>query len=321
MKVVYMGTPEFAVPALEALIESKEQEVVLVVTQPDRVKGRGKKLLPPPVKEVALREGIEALQPEVVKGNLEFLNRLTAINPDVIVVAAYGRILPKEILELPKYGCINIHASLLPKYRGAAPMQHAILSGEKEAGVTIMKMAEGLDTGDMLLKGSVEIDGMYYPELSEKLSKLGGELILKALDELEKGTLMGEAQDDNLSTYAGMIKKEDGKIDFASLTGEEIERMIRAYEPWPGAYTHLPDGTILKFKAGHLQWGTVPPENLQPGTVLDVKNDGIYIKAKDSIFVLTELQPQGKNRMDVGSYLRGNKIEIGSVLVSVLEEN
>lgn len=315
MNIVYMGTPEFAVPALETLINSPKHNVSLVITQPDRVKGRGKKVLPTPVKEVGLRAGIRVIQPEKVRENPELMEELSSVNPDVIVVAAYGRILPISILELPRYGCLNIHASLLPRHRGAAPMQHAILEGDQMAGVTIMKMAEGLDTGDMLLKDMVPIDGMYYPELSDKLSQMGGELLLKALDGLEEGSLHGEPQDESLSTYAGMINKEDGKIDFANLTADQIERMIRAYEPWPGAYASFPDGAVIKFKAGKaLDKDEVQGDHSPYGTILNINEDGIFIKAKESTFLLTELQPPGKNRMDTASYLRGHKLETGSVL-------
>lgn len=330
MKIIYMGTPEFAVPALGSLIDSRH-EIVLVVTQPDRAKGRGKKMLPPPVKERAEEAGLRVVQPDKIKGNEEFLDCVRELEPDAIVVAAYGKILPKELLEIPKYGCINIHASLLPRWRGAAPIQHAILAGDEEAGVTIMQMAEGLDTGDMLLKGSVPMETehglMYYPTLSDRLSKLGGELIIEALELIEEGRIVPEKQDDSLSTYAGLIKKEDGHIDFSEKTPEEVDRMIRAYEPWPGAYAYL-NGEQLKLKAGTCisladyaeltkdegDNSSVNPADIIPGTVVKADNSGIYIKAKDGFFCLRELQIPGKNWMDTASYLRGHKLEIGTIL-------
>ena len=329
MRIVYMGTPEFAVPALEALIDLKKEstsnyDLVGVVTQPDRIKGRGKKLLPPPVKEMVLSYNeaypdnqIPILQPDRIKENQDFFDRLNELNPDIIVVAAYGRILPKSILELPKYGCIDIHASLLPRWRGAAPMQHAILSGDEVTGVTIMQMAEGLDTGDMISKKETsltyEVEGkeykMYYPTLSDRLSKMGAELLIETLDDISKGGIVLEKQDEGLATYATMIKKEDGRVRFDIMIADEIERMIRAYEPWPGAFCYLGE-EMVKLKAGEVLYSD---DNKEPGTVLMADDSGIYIKAKDSIFKLTELQLPGKNWMDAGSYLRGHKLEIGSV--------
>ena len=324
MKIVYMGTPEFAVPPLMELNQSSH-EILCVVTQPDRIKGRGKKLLPSPVKEKALEYGIKVLQPDKVKGNEEFINELRELNPEVIVVAAYGRILPKEILELPQYGCINIHASLLPRWRGAAPMQHAILSGDEKSGVTIMQMAEGLDTGDMLAWDEVSLMGeagpLYYPTLSDKLSQMGGPLLIKVLEQIGRGEANPIPQDDSKSTYAGMIKKEDGKIVFAEKTSFEIERMIRAYEPWPGAYCYM-NGELLKFKGGKAIGDEeyVMPEpkedldKITPGRVLQADNTGIFIKCKEGVFQLTELQIPGKNWMDSASYLRGHNLELGTVL-------
>lgn len=313
MKIIYMGTPEFALPALQALIDSPH-EVQLVVTQPDRIKGRGKKMLPPPVKELALENGIPVLQPERIKGNDEFINTIKEINPDAIVVAAYGRILPKEVLDLPKYGCLNIHASLLPRWRGAAPIQRAILEGDEVSGVTIMQMAEGLDTGDMLLKDEMPIDGLYHPTLSHHLSNMGGKLILEALEKIERGEIVPEQQDDSQSTYAGMIDKAQGHIDFLSQTADVIERMIRAFEPWPGAYCYYGEEQI-KFKAGECKpIETEKEKNASPGEVLKADDLGIYVRAKDSIFVLKELQIPGKNWMDSGSYLRGHKLDVGTIL-------
>ena len=307
MKIVYMGTPDFAVPPLEKLIESHHQ-VALVVTQPDRIKGRGKKLLPPPVKVLAEEKGIPVIQPEKIKDNADFEGTLREISPDAIVVAAYGKILPKNILDLPKFGAINIHGSLLPRWRGASPIQHAILTGDALSGVTIMQMGEGLDTGDMLKKGEIPIDGMYASELFDKVSLLGGELIVDTLDEVEKGLITPEVQDEELATYAGMIGKDDGRIDFSNNTAAEIERMIRAYEPWPGAYSTF-KGEIIKFKKGRIE--TSPSNDSNLGKIIAIDKEGIHIQTKDGVFVLEELQIPGKSKMDSASYLRGHKMEVG----------
>ena len=263
MKTVFMGTPDIAAVILKALTESRHQ-VAYAVTQPDKAKNRGKKIQYTPVKEIALEKGIEVLQPERVRGNEGFIQTLRECRPDIMIVAAYGQILPKDVLELPKYGCINVHASLLPKLRGAAPIQKAIIDGEKETGVTIMQMAEGLDTGDMLLKESVEIGGMNYSQLHDRLAEMGSKLLLEALDLIEEGTARAEKQDDSLSTYAHMISKQDGKVSFEK-SPEEIERLIRGFDPWPGAFCDCGEIVMKLWKAQPLDEDT---RGIQPGTVI-----------------------------------------------------
>lgn len=308
MKVVYMGTPEFAVPPLCEI--ASEYEVGYAVTQQDKPKNRGKKLQPTPVKEKALELGIEVLQPEKVRGNEEFLEKLKEYGPDVIVVAAYGKILPTEILELPRYGCINIHASLLPRHRGAAPIQNCILTGDEKTGVTVMKMAEGLDTGNMLLKAETDTAGKTSGQLHDELSVMGSRLIMEVLEALDRGeTLHEEVQDDSLSCYAPMIFKKDGKIDFTA-SAEEIERKTRALDPWPGAYTEL-NGEVFKIweaEADSDDFG------LEPGTVISADASGIRIAAGKGTLRATVIQVPGKRRTAVSEYLKGNSIEKGTVL-------
>ena len=309
MKTVFMGTPDFAVPALEMLIES-EHEVCAVVTQPDRAKNRGKKIQMTPIKEVAVEHNIKVLQPEKVRGNEEFFSELEKINPEIIIVAAYGQIIPEDILNLPKFGCINIHASLLPRFRGASPIQHAILEGDKVTGVTIMQMAKGLDTGDMLLKDQVEIGKMNSQQLHDKLAELGGFLLEKALPMIEAGKLVPEKQDDSLSTYAGMISKDDGKISFENETAEEIDRKVRAFFPWPGAFCNLGD-KVMKIKEVELVDGN---SEKKPGTITKADKDGIDVAAKSGVIRIKVLQMPGKRAMKVDDFLRGNSLEIGEVL-------
>ena len=309
MKTVFMGTPDFAVPALEMLIES-EHEVCAVVTQPDRAKNRGKKIQMTPIKEVAVEHNIKVLQPEKVRGNEEFFSELEKINPEIIIVAAYGQIIPEDILNLPKFGCINIHASLLPRFRGASPIQHAILEGDKVTGVTIMQMAKGLDTGDMLLKDQIEIGKMNSQQLHDKLAELGGLLLEKALPMIEAGKLVPEKQDDSLSTYAGMISKDDGKISFENETAEEIDRKVRAFFPWPGAFCNLGD-KVMKIKEVELVDGN---SEKKPGTIIKADKDGIDVAAKSGVIRIKVLQMPGKRAMKVDDFLRGNSLEIGEVL-------
>jgi len=308
MKTVFMGTPDFSVPVLQAMVEAGHQ-VGYVVTQPDKAKDRGKKIQYTPVKEKALEHGIEVLQPERVRSNEEFFETMKAYAPDIIVVVAYGQILPKEILELPKYGCVNVHASLLPKLRGAAPIQYSIVSGEKETGVTIMQMGEGLDTGDMLIKDSVEIGTMNYSQLHDCLCDMGAKLLVKALELIEAGQITPEPQDDSLSSYAKMISKADGKLDFTK-SPEELERLIRGFDPWPGAFCQYGD-IVMKF------WKAQPLEEVsaaEAGTIIDVSDAGIKIACGGRALLVTEIQVPGKKRVNVKDYLRGNKIEKGTVL-------
>ena len=309
MKTVFMGTPDFAAVILEALAKSRH-EIAYAVTQPDKAKNRGKKIQYTPVKELALEKGIEVLQPEKVRGNEDFIGQMRKCAPDIMIVAAYGQILPKEILELPKYGCINVHASLLPKLRGAAPIQKAIIDGEKETGVTIMQMAEGLDTGDMLLKESVEIGDMNYSRLHDRLAQIGSGLMLRALDLIEEGKIQPEKQDDSLSTYAHMISKADGKIDF-SKSPEEIERLIRGFDPWPGAFCSYGDEAMKLWKARPLEEST---EEYAFGEILSADEMGIKIACGGRALLVTEIQVPGKKRVSVKEYLKGNKIEKGRIL-------
>lgn len=308
MKIVYMGTPDFAVPALQKLVEVG-QDVGYVVSQPDAAKDRGKKLKPTPVKEKAMELGIEVLQPDKIKGNEEFYNILKEYAPDLIVVAAYGKILPKEILEIPPKGCINIHGSILPRWRGAAPIQRSIIAGDELTGVTLMLMEEGLDTGDMLAVAKTEIGKKTAGDLHDELSILGGDLLVEKLTSIEDGSICPEKQDDELAVYAEMIFKKDGEIDFTK-SAVEIERRIRGFAPWPGSYTTYKGG-IFKIWEADVEETSV---NEEPGTISKVSEDGIYIATGKNYLVAKVIQVPGKKRMTVKDYLRGNNIEILSVL-------
>lgn len=308
MKIVYMGTPDFAVPALEKL-HSEGHEIGYVVTQPDAVRDRGKKVKMTPVKEKALELGLQVLQPEKIKNDEEFFQTLKSFGPDLIAVAAYGQILPKAILDLPRLGCVNIHGSLLPKYRGAAPIQRAILNGEKETGITIMYMEEGLDTGAMLAKRSTPIERKNGAQLHDELAQMGAELLAETLPKLEEGMLAAEPQDDALSCYAPMISKKDGEIDFHK-SPEEIERLIRAFDPWPGAFTSY-NGKLMKIWEAEVS----EEENGElPGTVTKVGKNGIEISAGGRTLTAKVIQFPGKKRVAAEDYLKGNTIEKGSVL-------
>ena len=308
MKIVFMGTPDFAVPSLKALVEAG-YDVAAVVTQPDKPKGRGKSLLPTPVKEEALLHEIPVYQPQRVKNNREFLDTLREIAPDVIVVAAFGQIIPRDVLELPKYGCINIHASLLPKYRGAAPIQQAVIDGEKESGVTIMQMGEGLDTGDMISKIVIPLEKEETGgSLFAKLAQAGAELLIKTLPSIEQGTAVWEKQPEESPTpYAAMINKKMGLMDFHK-SAVELERLVRGLNPWPSAYTFV-NGKTLKV------WKCRADEKCSgetPGTVILTYKEGIHVACKDGTLILTEVQLEGKKRMDAEAFLRGYHIEAGN---------
>lgn len=313
MNIVFMGTPEIAASILLSISEQNYKPVA-VITQPDKEKNRGKKVLPSPVKEAALSLGLPVMQPERVKGNTEFFDELKKLSPDLILVVAYGKILPKEILELPRLGCINVHASLLPKLRGASPIQHAILEGEKVTGVTLMQMDEGMDTGQMIAKAEMEIGQMNADELSHALAKLGGDILVEWLPKIEKGEICPEPQDDNLATYAGLIKKEDGNIDFKTMGAEEILRMTSAYEPWPGVrckYNGEPL-KICKASAVSIEDGikvTGEAGEPLPGRVIKTEESGIYVETVNGILVIEELQLPGKNRVKSGDFLRGHKMD------------
>ena len=308
MKVVFMGTPDFAVPVLDEIIKAGH-EVGYVITQPDKAKNRGKKVQFTPVKELAVANNIEVLQPERIKQSPETMELLKAYQPDIAVVVAYGQIIQKELLDLPKYGCVNVHASLLPKLRGASPIHHAILQGEEETGVTIMQMAEGLDTGDMLTKVTLPIDGMNCEVLHDKLAGLGAKLLVDTLPMIEAGEITPEPQDDALSSYAGLISKADGKIDFDKKP-EEIERQIRAFDPWPGAFCSYKGETMKLWKAECID----KTSEAAPGTIVDVSDDGIDICCGGKMLRATEIQMPGKKRVEVKAFLRGNQIEKDIVL-------
>lgn len=308
MKIVYMGTPEFAVPALNMLCE-KGYEVALVVTQPDKARNRGKKIQFPPVKQEAISRGIPVAQPERFKNNDDFLQQIRSIAPDLIVVAAYGKLLPCELLNIPRYGCVNIHASLLPKYRGAAPIQHSILDGEKETGITLMYMAEGMDTGDMIASKRTPIDQKTAAMLYEELADLGGKLLLEIMPEIEKGTASRVRQDDSKATYAPMIFKKDGHIDF-SKNPEEIERLIRGLNPWPGAYAEYGEQTVKFWEAEILDEAAKEPD----GTIVRVSGKGLDIAAGGKTLRVTRLQMPGKKAMTVGDFLKGNQVRTGDLL-------
>lgn len=302
MKIVFMGTPDFSVNALENIVKAGH-DVVGVITQPDKPKGRGGKMQYTPVKEKALELGLDVYQPQRVK-ETEFIEKLKEMNPDAIVVIAFGQILPKAILDMPKYGCINVHASLLPKYRGAAPIQWSVIDGEKETGVTTMYMNEGLDTGDIIDKVVVPIDKKETGgSLFDKLAIEGGKLILKTLIELENGTAVRTSQDDSKSNYAGMINKQLGKIDF-NKSANEIERLIRGLNPWPSAYTKM-DGKTLKIWDADVD----DSENdSAPGTITEVGKDFIRVATGKGSLKILELQLEGKKRMKTRDFLNGAKI-------------
>ena len=307
MRMVFMGTPEFAVPALEALILAGH-EVLAAVTQPDKPKGRGKEMQMTPVKEKALACHIPVLQP-VKAREPEFVKLLSDLAPDVIVVAAFGQLLPKGILEIPPLGCVNIHASLLPKYRGAAPIQYAVINGEKESGVTTMMMAEGLDTGDMLDKEVVVLDEKETGgSLHDKLSRVAAQLIVKTLSKLEKKTAVRTPQDDSEASYVGMITKSMGEIDW-SMDASAIERLVRGMNPWPSAYTGW-KGKMLKVWEGEV---TETEYEGEFGQVAEVWKEGIVVKTGKGGLVLRSVQAQGKKVMDAGAFLRGNLVAVGEV--------
>lgn len=308
MKIVYMGTPDFAVPALAALAEAGH-EIGYVVTQPDAVRDRGKKVKQTPVKEKALELGLNVLQPEKIKRNAEFFERIKAYQPDLIAVAAYGQILPKEILEIPSLGCVNIHGSLLPRFRGAAPIQRAILEGDEETGITLMFMEEGLDTGAMIAKRKTLIGTKNAAQLHDELSQMGAELLVDTLPLLQEGKIEAIPQNDKEATYAPMILKKDGQIDFHR-TPDEIERQIRAFDPWPGAFTTYKGKLFKIWKAS-----VSDTENsAEPGTITDVSDQGIAISAGGGTLIAEVIQVPGKKRMAAADYLKGNSIEKYSVL-------
>ena len=315
MKVLFMGTPDFSVGTLEALADAGH-EVCLAVTQPDKPKGRGKEMQFPPVKEAAMRRGIPVFQPKRVR-TPESVEYLKSFQADVCVVVAFGQILTKELLDMTPFGCINVHASLLPKYRGAAPIQWAILRGEEVTGVTTMQMDEGIDTGDMLLKTEVPITPEETGEsLHDKLAAAGAQLAVRTLEELEAGTLRPIKQGESPTPYAKMLDKKMGSIDW-SRPAAEIERLVRGLNSWPSAYTHW-NGKVMKiWKTGvkSAQSGDTT-QQAAPGTILEVEKDSFSVQTGDGVLLLQEVQLPGKKHMEVQAFLRGNTVVPGTVLAS-----
>ncbi len=308
MRVIFMGTPDFAVYSLKALLT--QHEVIAVVSQPDKPKGRGKKLVPTPVKEYALEQGLTVFQPEKAR-DPEFVAVLKELNPDVIAVTAFGQILPESILNIPKYGCINVHGSLLPKYRGAAPMQWSIINGEKVTGITTMYMAKGMDTGDMLLKTEVEITSEdNFASIHDKMAQAGAELLLETLTALQGENVERVLQNHEEATYAPMITKETGHIDWTK-NAEEIINLMRGLDPAPGAYA-MYEGEPLKLFKGIKAEGNYPQG--KPGEVVNITKKGFVVKCGDGALTITELQATGKKRMLAEAYLRGHAINQGVLL-------
>ena len=310
MKIVFMGTPDFAEKSLEAVYNAGH-EILAVVTNPDRPKGRGMKMVASPVKEFAVSKDLKIYQPEKVRKNVEFIEEIKKIEPDVICVVAYGKILPKEILEIPKFGCINVHGSLLPKYRGAAPIQWAVINGEKVTGVTTMYMDVGMDTGDMILKEETEIvPDETTGELWDRLAKIGADLLVKTLEQIENKTAPRIPQGEDFS-MAPMLDKEMSKIDWESKTAQEIKNLVRGLNPIMGTYSYLNGKKIKIWKVDVVE---ADNENVKNGTVLKSDSkDGLYIKAKDGVIKVLEIQGENAKRMNIQDFLRGNKIEVGSI--------
>ena len=306
MKIIFMGTPDFAAASLEALIDSRH-EIQAVVTQPDKPKGRKGELTPSPVKVIAKREGIKVYQPLKVRDE-EFVKTLRAYNPDVMVVVAFGQIIPLSILEMPKYGCVNIHGSLLPKYRGAAPIQWAVLDGEKETGITTILMDEGIDTGDILLKKTIKIDtDETSGSLFDKLMALGAKTILETLDELEKGSLTPTKQGESPTAYAKMLTKAMGLIDFTK-PAKELDCFVRGMDPWPSAYTLLAGKTLKLWKVRAVEGGG------KAGSVIDIDKESFTIACGEGAIEVLEVQLEGKKRMSAGDFLKGSTLNIGQEL-------
>lgn len=310
MRIVFMGTPDFAVGSLQALCESGKHEILAVVTQPDRPKGRGNKLLQTPVKEYALAQGLTVYQPQKVK-TPEFVELLHELQPELIVVAAFGQFLSKEILELPKYGCINVHASLLPKYRGAAPIQYAIIKGEKESGVTIMQMDIGMDTGAMLDKVVVPIEeNTTMGELHDALREQGAGLLLQVIDKIAAGTAVAEPQDDAQATYATLLDRSMEHIDW-SKTAQEVHNLIRGFNPAPSTFTKLPNGKSLKI------WGSKMTDKSSAaaaGTVIETGKHSFFVACGGGVLEITEVQPESKKRMPAQVFLNGRGVQEGDLL-------
>ena len=311
MKVIFMGTPDFAVGTLEALIEAGH-EVVLAVTQPDKPKGRGKEMQFTPVKECALKHDIPVFQPRRVR-EAECIEELRKYNADIMVVVAFGQILPKEILEMCTYGCVNVHASWLPKYRGSAPIQWAIIDGEEVTGVTTMQMDEGLDTGDMLLKTEIPVEPKETGgSLFDKLAQAGAKLCVETLEALQNGTVTPIPQGETTTAYAKMLDKQLGDINW-NKTAVEIERLIRGLTPWPSAYTNWNE-KVMKIWDAEVSDIDVEMEDAKPGTIVKVEKDAFYVQTGEGLLKVCELQIPGKKRMDAGAFLRGYQVKVGEEL-------
>ena len=309
MNVLFMGTPDFACFSLSALLQSPHR-VTAVITQPDKPRGRGYTLTPPPVKVAALEAGIPVYQPTTLRDE-EFAALLAEINPDVIVVVAYGKILPQNVLDYPKYGCINVHGSLLPQYRGAAPMQRAIIDGCATTGITTMYMAAGLDTGDMLLREECPIaDEDNFETIHDKLGALGADMIVRTLDGLADGTLTRIPQNEAESTYAAKILKEDCAVSFDN-DARTVHNLIRGLSPIPLAFTHTPDGKLLKLVAAKITDENTPHDC--PGKVLSL-DDGITVACRRGSLTILQVLPEGKGRMPAADFIRGRKIALGDIL-------
>lgn len=315
MRVVFMGTPTFAVGSLKALTESGKHEIVGVVTQPDRPKGRGNKVIMTPVKEYALEQGFTVYQPEKVK-TPKFVQILRDMNPEIIVVAAFGQFLSKDILDMPKFGCINVHASILPKYRGAAPIQYAIIKGEKESGVTIMKMDIGMDTGDMLDKVIVPIsENMTMGELHDELMVKGATLLLEVMEQIQAGIANPIPQNNDEATYATLLNRSMECIDW-SKTAKEVHDLIRGFNPEPSTFTSLPNGKKLKIWGSQL---TDKTSEAKPGTVVEINKRTFYVACGTGVIEITEVQPESKKRMPAQVFINGRGVQVNDVLGQSME--
>lgn len=309
LRVVYMGTPDFAVPCLDRLV-SEKFNVVAVVTQPDRPKGRGQKLAASPVKEYALLHGLPVLQPEKIK-QPAFIAELAALQPDVIVVVAFGQFLPREVLDLPPLGCINVHASLLPKYRGAAPVHWAVMSGEQTTGITTMYMDSGMDTGDMALKAEVAIaPDETTGELHDRLKVIGADLLVRTLEQAAAGSLLRIKQDNKEATYAALLTRETERIDWHK-PAQAIHNLVRGLNPWPGAYCVHQGKTLKVWRTEVTLPGT---SGRVPGHVTAVGDEGIIVATGSGSIMLREVQPESKRRMACSEYARGNGLNVGEIL-------
>jgi len=311
-RIVFMGTPEFAVPSLKALLE-KGENVVCVVTQPDRPKGRGRKILPPPIKALANEAAIPVMQPERIKGD-DFLSTLKKYAPDIIALTAYGKILPANIINLPPLGTINVHGSLLPKYRGAAPIQWALINGEKETGITIMQMDDGIDTGDILLQEKLPIESADTAgTLSVKLAELGGTALGKVLDLLRRDRLSPIKQDESQASLAPLLKKEDGLLNW-SQSAEQLSCLIRGLDPWPTAYTTFSGKRLRLFSPETVENNSWQYTFTEPGIVCQADRNGLLITTGNGCLLIKEIQAEGARRMNIDAFISGNPIQPGTIL-------